>query len=72
MAAMCPITSWIGGPAHLRDDAAQPAMSRIGVDARMPVMHDFAIVHEFENDRRNDTASRAIMSAMHAAELTVK
>lgn len=37
MAAMCPITSWIGGPAHLRDDAAQPAMSRIGVDTRMPV-----------------------------------
>lgn len=35
-------------------------------------MHDFAMAHEFENDRRNDTASRAIMSAIHTAELTVK
>ena len=35
---------------------------------RIMVMHDFSIVHQFENDRRYDTASVAIMSAIHGAQ----
>lgn len=58
------------GMAILLISSDMPEM--IALADRILVMHDFAIVHEFENDRRYDTASRAIMSAIHAAELTVK
>ncbi|MGO4835060.1 hypothetical protein AB4144_22660 [Rhizobiaceae sp. 2RAB30] len=34
---------------------------------RILVMHDFAIVYEFENDHDYETASRTIMSAIHAS-----
>jgi ribose transport system ATP-binding protein len=37
---------------------------------RIAVMRDFSIVHRYENDRQYDTASHAIMSAIHAGEAT--
>jgi ribose transport system ATP-binding protein len=39
----------------------------IALADRILVMHDFAIIHEHRNDRKYETASRAIMSAIHAA-----
>jgi ribose transport system ATP-binding protein len=39
----------------------------IALADRILIMHDFAIIHEHRNDRKYETASRAIMSAIHAA-----
>jgi len=60
---------------ELINDLADKGMSILLISSDMPemvtladrilVMHEFAIVSEYQNDRRYDAASRAIMSAIH-------
>ncbi|MBB3659842.1 ribose transport system ATP-binding protein [Rhizobium sp. BK650] len=54
------------GMAILLISSDMPEM--VALADRILVMHDFKIVHEHENDHKYETASRAIMSAIHAAE----
>lgn len=54
------------GMAILLISSDMPEM--VALADRILVMHDSRIVHEHENDRKYETASRAIMSAIHAAE----
>jgi ribose transport system ATP-binding protein len=61
---------------ELINDLADKGMSILLISSDMPemvaladrilVMHDFAILSEYSNDRRYENASRAIMSAIHA------
>ncbi|UVC07440.1 sugar ABC transporter ATP-binding protein [Rhizobium sp. TH2] len=61
---------------ELINDLADKGMSILLISSDMPemvtladrilVMHEFAIVSEYQNDRRYENASRAIMSAIHA------
>jgi len=54
------------GMAILLISSDMPEM--VALADRILVMHDFRIIHEHENDRKYETASRAIMTAIHAAE----
>lgn len=54
------------GMAILLISSDMPEM--VALASRILVMHEFGIIHEHPNDGKYETASRAIMSAIHAAE----